>query len=210
MTDINLPLIMGAALVAMASPGPATIAIASTSMTNGRRYGLALASGVTSGSLFWSLAAALGMSGVMATNAWLFEILRYCGAAYLLYLAIKSARSALGSGKEAPAIDTPRRLTLRKTYFKGLAIHLSNPKAILFIGSIYALGLPRDASVADLATVVLALGLQSAAICHLYAMLFASTPIVAGYRKMRRALDGLFAMLFGLASIKILTASINQ
>ncbi|WP_119309520.1 LysE family translocator [Cohaesibacter haloalkalitolerans] len=210
MTDINLPLIMGAALVAMASPGPATLAIASTSMANGRRHGLALASGVTSGSLFWSLAAALGMGGVMATNAWLFEILRYCGAAYLLYLALKSARSALRRGKDAPAASAQQRLTLRKTYFKGLAIHLSNPKAILFIGSIYALGLPRDASIADLATVVLALGLQSAAICHLYAVLFASKPIVAGYRKMRRTLDGLFAMLFGFASIKILTASINQ
>lgn len=51
MTDINLPLILGAALIAMASPGPATLAIAGTSMANGRKHGLVLASGITSGSL---------------------------------------------------------------------------------------------------------------------------------------------------------------
>jgi threonine/homoserine/homoserine lactone efflux protein len=49
--DINLPLILLAALVASASPGPATLAIAGTSMASGRASGLALVSGITTGSL---------------------------------------------------------------------------------------------------------------------------------------------------------------
>src|SRR3546814_8375262 len=52
--DVNLTLILLAALIATASPGPATLAIAGTSMASGRRYGLALAASVMTGSLTWS------------------------------------------------------------------------------------------------------------------------------------------------------------
>ena len=103
--EVNLPLILLAALVATASPGPATLAIAGTSMASGRRYGLALAAGVTTGSLAWSVAAAAGLSVVMLANAWVFEAMRYAGAAYLLFLAFKSARSALRPAT-SPAMKT--------------------------------------------------------------------------------------------------------
>ncbi|NNC01068.1 LysE family transporter, partial [Corallococcus exiguus] len=92
---INLPIILSAAFVAAASPGPATLAIAGTSMQQGRKFGLALASGVTTGSLIWSVAASLGLGALMLANVWAFEALRYFGAAYLLFLAFKSAKSAL-------------------------------------------------------------------------------------------------------------------
>lgn len=94
MTDINLPLILFAALLAGASPGPATLTIAGTSMSSGRRAGLAVATGVTTGSFMWSFSAAFGLGAIMLANAWLFEIVRYAGAAYLGWLAIKSARAA--------------------------------------------------------------------------------------------------------------------
>ena len=95
MAEINLPLILVAAFIAVASPGPATLVIANTSMNSGRRYGLALASGITTGSLVWSISAAFGLGALMLANAWAFEIVRYFGACYLLYLAYKSVRSAL-------------------------------------------------------------------------------------------------------------------
>jgi len=95
---IHLTLIMVAAFIAVASPGPAVLAIAGTSMKAGRRSGLIFASGVTTGSLTWSVGAAAGLSAVMLANAWLIEAIRYFGAAYLLFLAFKSARSALTPG----------------------------------------------------------------------------------------------------------------
>jgi len=95
--SINLPVILMAAFLATASPGPATLAIAGTSMSQGRRKGLAMAAGITSGSWIWSVSAALGLGAVMLAHAWAIEIIRYVGACYLLYLAFKSARSALSS-----------------------------------------------------------------------------------------------------------------
>lgn len=201
---IHLSLILLAALIAVASPGPAVLAIAGTSMNAGRRAGLIFASGVTTGSLTWSIGAAAGLSAVMLANAWLIEAIRYFGAGYLLFLAFKSARSALTPGAALPqglAAAPPRR-----AFMRGLALHLTNPKAILFFGSLYSFGVPADATLADLALIVAAVGLQSAVVLHGYAILFSNETVVAGYLKLRRWFDGLFAVAFGYAGFKILTA----
>jgi len=206
-SEIDLPLILLAAFIATASPGPATLAIAGTSMTSGRRYGLALAAGVTCGSWTWSIAAALGMGALMSANAWAVEVIRYLGAFYLLFLAFKSARSAIaGSGDAAKYTDVS---SLKAAYAKGLALHLTNPKAILFFGALFAVGIPAGSSVTSLIMVVTAIGLQSLFVFHGYALLFSSAPMVTVYRKLRRLFEAAFAISFGIASFKILTTRWN-
>src|SRR5690606_21487192 len=124
--DINLPLILAAALMATGSPGPATLTIAGASMQSGRGFGLAVASGVSTGSLIWSVSAAFGLGTLMLANVWIFEIIRYCGAAYLLYLAFRSAKSALTPGDlEA---RSAAYASMKHAYARGLALHLTNPK----------------------------------------------------------------------------------
>ena len=205
--DINLPLILFAAFVASVSPGPATLAIAGTSMTSGRRYGLALASGITTGSLMWSVGAAAGLSAVMLANAWAFEAMRYVGAGYLLFLGFKSARSALTPGElQTRRVRAP---SLRAAYGKGLALHLTNPKAILFFGALYAVGVPHGAGAGELAMVILAVGAQSFILFHAYALLFSSAPMTAAYARLRRWFEAVFAVAFAAAGLKILTARLN-
>ncbi|MBS0246185.1 MAG: LysE family translocator [Proteobacteria bacterium] len=205
---IHLTLIMLAALIAVASPGPAVLAIAGTSMNAGRRSGLVFASGVTTGSLTWSIGAAAGLSAVMLANAWLIEVVRYFGAGYLLFLAFKSARSALTPGNAAPQGLTAA--PPRRAFVRGLTLHLTNPKAILFFGSLYSFGVPADATVADLALIVAAVGIQSAIVLHGYALLFSNPTVVAGYLKLRRWFDGVFAVAFGYAGYKILSAKLQS
>lgn len=204
---IHLPLILAAAFLATASLGPATLTIAGTAMASGRKLALALAFGVMTGSLVWSIGGALGLSALMFANAWVFEAMRYFGAAYLLYLAYRSARSAVkpdALGPQAMAVSSAR-----KAYVKGLALHLTNPKAILFFGSLYSVGIPPTATAADLATVIVAIGIQSFLILHGYALLFSSEKIARGYARMRRWFDGTFALAFGYAGLKILTAKLR-
>lgn len=205
--SLNLPMILLAALVATASPGPATLTIAGTSMHSGRAHGLALASGVTTGSLMWSVGAAAGLGALMLTHAWILEAIRYAGAAYLLYLAWRSARSALSRG-DLKAIDIATT-TAAQAYRRGLALHLTNPKAILFFGSLYAIGIPHDAPPAALALVIGAVGLQSAIVFHLYALLFSSRAIARVYLRLRRGFEAAFAVAFGIAGFKVLTARLT-
>jgi threonine efflux protein len=205
--DINLPLILIAALVAGASPGPATLAIAGTSMASDRASGLSLALGITTGSLMWSISAALGLGAIMLANAWIFEVIRYFGAAYLMYLAYKSARSAISSKEINVKSMTGNKRTL---FTKGLLLHVTNPKAILFFGSLYSLGVPAGSSIQDLVIVISAVGIQSFIIFHGYAILFSSKAMTRFYLRLRRWFEGAFAVGFGAASFKILTARIQS
>ncbi len=207
MSDINLPVILFAAFLAAGSPGPATLAIAGTSMSSGRRSGLALASGVTTGSFIWSVSAAFGLGALMAANAWVFEVIRYVGAGYLAWLAVKSARSAWLGNKlvaKTMALATPRR-----AYAKGLALHLTNPKAVLFFGALYAIGVPPGTPPSELITVILAVGIQSAVMFHIYAMIFSSKPMTAAYTSAKRWFEGVFALAFGAIAFKVFTARIG-
>ncbi len=206
-TEVNLFLILAAAFITTASPGPATLAIAGTSMNSGRLSGLAIASGVTTGSLIWSVSAALGLGTLMLANAWAFEIARYLGAGYLLYLAFKSARSALRPG--GLPLQGSIATSLPAAYGKGLALHITNPKAIFFFGSLFAIGMPANASVQDLALVIGAVGIQSFLVFHGYALLFSSPPMMAGYARLRRWFEAVFALVFGAAGIKILTTDLD-
>ena len=202
--DVNLPLILLAALIAVASPGPATLALAGTSMASGRASGLALAAGITTGSLTWSVAAAMGLGAVMLAHVWIFEMVRYFGAAYLAY---KAARSALSSKDLATKSFAGGK---RSLYAKGLALHLTNPKAILFFGSLFSLGVPAGTGVQDLMIVIAAVGVQSALVFHGYALLFSSQSMTRIYLKLRRGFEGAVAVGFGAASVKILTARIQS
>jgi threonine efflux protein len=205
-TEINLPLILVAAFVATVSPGPATLAIAGTSMNSGRKYGLALASGVFTGSMIWSVSAAFGLGAIMLANSWAFEIARYVGASYLIYLAFLSARSALRPGQSTvQGLNVP---SARSAWVKGLALHLTNPKAILFFGSLFSIGIPGNANPEALAIVIGAVGLQSFLVFHLYALVFSGPRIISVYTKLRRWFDALFALGFGAAGGKILTTSL--
>lgn len=195
-------LLLVAAFLSTASPGPSTLMIAGTSMQQGRVFGLVTASGVLAGSLFWSSAAAMGMGTLMMRHAWLMEAMRYAGAAYLLYLAWRSARSALRPAMEQS--PPPMVASLRGAFLRGLALHLTNPKPILFFGSLYAIGLPAGITGLGLASVVAALGLQSGLIFFVYAMLFSTPAVARGYTRMRRGFEATFAAMFGFAGIKVL------
>lgn len=205
---INLWLILGAGLMASGTPGPANVAIAGTSMNMGRRIGLALASGVTTGSLMWSIAAASGLSALMLANAWAIEAIRYAGAGYLLFLGLKSARSVLSP--KQPLLTGVSTSSPRRAYTRGLAILLTNPKAIFFFGSIYSLAVPPTATVRELAVVVVFVGIQSALIFHGYAMLFSSAVMARAYVRARRWFETVFAVAFILLGLKILSAKLQS
>jgi threonine/homoserine/homoserine lactone efflux protein len=188
------------------SPGPATLSIAGTSMAHGRRTGVIFSLGICAGSACWGLAAALGMSAVMMANVWLFEAIKYIGAAYLLFLALKSLQSAFS--EKAALSKRSYGGTARQVFVKGALIHLTNPKAVLGWGAIFAIMVPVQSNVSVLLGMYLFL--LSASICVFvgYAFLFSTDKVVALYQRMRSIFELVFAGFFGFASIKILTAKL--
>lgn len=82
-------------VIAAGSPGSSMLRIMDVAMNHGRRAGLALATGVNSGSLFWGLSAATGVSALLARYAQALIVLKILGGIYLLYLAFRSAPQPL-------------------------------------------------------------------------------------------------------------------
>lgn len=194
-------------LLAGGSPGPATLGIAGTAMASGRPPALAFALGILAGSAAWGIAAALGLSAIMLANAWIFEIIRYAGALYLGWLAVKALMRAFKGGDAAHG--TPFSGSAANLFAKGAAIHLTNPKAILSWGSIYAIVAPAEATLAMLLGYFALLYLGSILIFIGYAFLFSSAQVVRAYGRASRWFDLAFAGFFGFASIKILTARLQ-
>lgn len=201
MADIHYWLIISAALIACASPGPATLAISSTALDGGRPHALAVAAGIWSGSLIWSISAAFGLGAIMLANAWLFELFRYLGAGYLLYLSYRSFRSMLQSSALFAA--TASQGALVAAYRRGLLIHLTNPKAVLFFGALYSLMLSPQTSVAALVSVIAVVSCTNGVVFFGYALLFSNARVRRGYDQSRRFFDALFAGFFAFAGIKV-------
>lgn len=196
------PILLGWA-VAVASPGPAVLAIVGASMGRGRGNGMALAFGVWGGSLCWALVAGLGLSAAMMVHVWLLTTLRYVGAAYLLFLAAKSARAALSSGMTKVSA---RDESLRASWLRGLTIHLTNPKAVLIWGSLYAVIVPAGSAPVALLQVGVSCLAVSFSVMMVMALLFSTRIIAQSYLRAHRVFEGAFAVLFGFAALKVLSA----
>lgn len=200
--EIQLPIILMAAFIGAASPGPATLGIAGVSMASGRGPGVAMALGVVTGSLMWSFSAALGLGAIMLANAWMFEVIRYIGVCYLMYLAYNSAKAAVSNSETAiPALANK---TLSGAYRRGLFLHLTNPKAILFFGSLYSIGVPPGTPLSGVMVVFLSVGALSATIFVGYGVLFSSAAFARAYSRLHRLFNSVFALAFGSAGVKIL------
>ncbi|WP_299780928.1 LysE family translocator [uncultured Roseobacter sp.] len=207
MITVQFAAIWVAWLLAGGSPGPATMGIAGTAMSAGRTSALAFALGILAGSASWGIAAALGLSAIMLANAWIFEMIRYAGALYLGWLAFKALRRA--ASPQGAAMGTPFSGSGRTLFMKGAAIHITNPKAILSWGSIYAIVAPPDATPAMLFGYFALLYAGSILIFIGYALLFSSAKVVRAYARAQRWFDLAFAGFFGFASFKILTARLQ-
>jgi threonine/homoserine/homoserine lactone efflux protein len=118
-----------AAILLLLTPGPAVLYIVARSLEQGRIAGLTSACGITTGTLVHVLAAALGLSALLASSALAFAIVKYAGAGYLIYIG---ARRIL-SGTDTPVaqIELPRR-SLGRLYRDGFVVNLLNPKTALF------------------------------------------------------------------------------
>jgi threonine/homoserine/homoserine lactone efflux protein len=128
MPDAGSFAVFAAASLALAVvPGPAVLYIVAQSVHSGRRAGIVSAFGVSTGGMFHVLAAVVGLSAVLAASAEAFTVVKLLGAAYLVYLGIRTllSRDDRIAGRDAEP-------TLSSTYRRGVVVNVLNPKTALF------------------------------------------------------------------------------
>jgi threonine/homoserine/homoserine lactone efflux protein len=126
----DLPLFVLSGLLLNIMPGPDSLLIMTRSATQGWRAGSAAAFGIGAGTLVHIVAAALGLSAVLSTSAAAFTVVKFLGAAYILYLAFGLMKSTKHGEQAVPAALAP--LPYRKIFAQGFLTNVLNPKVALF------------------------------------------------------------------------------
>jgi homoserine/homoserine lactone efflux protein len=111
-------------IVLLLTPGPIVTLVISTSATRGVRAGLVTVAGTSTGNAALLAAIALGLNWVLTHTAYLFELLRWAGVAYLIFLGVRAWRSA-GEAQPPAAGDQVH-------FTRGFLVALSNPKTLAF------------------------------------------------------------------------------
>jgi threonine/homoserine/homoserine lactone efflux protein len=129
MPDASTFLLFAAASLAfLAIPGPSVFYIVTRSLAQGRRAGVTSMLGVQAGGLVHVVAAAIGVSALIASSATAFTIVKYAGAAYLIVLGIRKLRSR----GEEEELELGGPASGRRLFWQGAIVNLLNPKTALF------------------------------------------------------------------------------
>jgi RhtB (resistance to homoserine/threonine) family protein len=131
-------------VLAIVSPGPNLLIVARTALSGPRGSGIAVSLGIAAGAAVWSSSVLLGLNVVFTHFAWLYGVLKLLGGIYLAYIGIRlwitAKRPLLDTGAHrAAAYDAWSAFGL------GLITNLTNPKAAIFYGSVFAAFLAPEA-----------------------------------------------------------------
>jgi threonine/homoserine/homoserine lactone efflux protein len=190
----NLALTYAAFFLAVASPGPSNLVVMATAMERGRSAGAILALGVTAGSLTWGILAAIGVTGLIVAHPGALYAIKIVGGLYLLFLAWRSARSAMRVEMPPPKAAVSGRRSFLRGYLSWTAI--------------IALGLRPDTPPVVLYAIIAGCMLISLGINQFYAVLFSTASMISGYRRIRRKAEACLAAFFTFASFKLLTSQL--
>lgn len=140
---LSILALLGAIAAGAASPGPSFLFVVRTAVAGSRKEGLAAAAGMGLGAVVFAVLVLGGLHALLMALGDFFVLLQVAGAAYLIYLAAE-----LWHGARSKIQDVVCRAkapnSLRNAFIKALLIQLSNPKAVVVYGSIFAALLPKQ------------------------------------------------------------------
>lgn len=181
----------------------------SKTLTLGRKAGIAAVLGATTGLIIHTILAAIGISALLAASATAFTVLKFVGAAYLIWLAIQALRKGTSLTLEAAESKTQ---PFRRVWLQGLGVNILNPKIVLF----FVTFLPQFVSASDphATAKLLFFGgyfvLLGMPICVLMVLgAGAFSRFLKSSPAFMRAFDWLFAGIMGTFALKLLVAKAN-
>ena len=183
-------------IVALVTPGPDFFFVSQTAVSRSRREAMMGVLGITGGVMVWSGVALLGLNLILEKMAWLHNIIMIGGGLYLCWMGYQMLRSALKKEKvtqELPAVELAHG---GRSFLKGLLTNLSNPKAIIYFGSVFSLFVSNDVGSAERWGLFVMIALETFAWFTIVASLFALPQMRRGYQRLAKWIDGVAGALF--------------
>lgn len=200
----------GAFAVIAASPGPAILSLAATSMAGGARAGGPYALGLAAGLVVWGTAVAAGLGAVVTASPPMLFALKTLGGLYLLHIGWKSLRAAASA--ETNLRPAAVRCSAGRLFRRGAALNLLNPKAAIAWAAVLALAAPAGeaAAAAQLAVAAAVCIVLAFAVNVGYALLFSSPPARAAYAGAGRCIEGVAAAVFAAFGASLLWDALRR
>lgn len=189
-------------LAAAISPGPAVLLAARTGLREGFRRGTWLAVGIGLGACIWALAALFGLAVLFKLAPTLLTVLKFAGAAYLFWLAVKMWRHA----PRPMAAALPEEISARSNLglvWQGIATQLANPKPAVFFGTIFLTFVPADAPGWAYPVILGIIFFNDAGWNVIVARIFSLARTRAAYLNLKCTIERVFGGLLALLGLKL-------
>lgn len=190
-------------LIGALSPGPAVALLLGIATGQGRGAAMITTTGIALGSATINVLTVLGVGLLLSQTAWAMTILRFLGAAYLLWLAWGALGKAIAPPKVA--MTTTVRASATRLFMTGYLLQVTNPKAIAFWLAIAAVGATANAGPGIIAAFVMG-GFLISFLCHgAWAVVLSAAPFRTAYHKARRWVEGALGIFFAVFAYKLVT-----
>ena len=205
-TILTLLTILAVLAVGVVSPGPSFILVARTAVAVSRSAAVSAAFGMATGATFLAVAALLGLNALLHQVPSAYLALKFVGGFYLLYLGVKTWRGAKLPISIAHDVGGPTR-SRQRHFWLSAATMLSNPKAAVQYGVIFAAMLPQSSS--PTLSVALPLGVFTleASWYLIVALALSATKPRDAYVKSKAAMDRTVGIVMGLLGVKLLLST---
>ncbi|MCH1918722.1 LysE family translocator [Shewanella sp. A3A] len=190
------------------APGPDSLLIMAKTGARGWRAGSVTTFGICSGMFVHIVAAALGLSALLASSALAFTVIKIAGGAYLIYMGVKALLSKASSNSGAPTVNASQ--SYRQMYLQGFMTNALNPKVALFFLAFVPQFIAHDASNKALAFIILGLifCINSLIYCHILVGLTAiARQKIKSNGKITAILNKVLGTLFISLGVKLALAS---
>ncbi|WP_044874244.1 LysE family transporter [Pseudomonas sp. LFM046] len=195
--------ISGVLVLSVVSPGPNFAIVTSTATLRSRRAGVATGLGLAAASATWALLAVAGLGLIVMQVEWVYAGIKLAGAAYLIWIG---AKMIFGARKPQATTSDALESSAFAAARKGYLVSMTNPKALAFYGSIFAVMVPAHAPDWFYAAIVaIAAGVSGLWYCGM-AVLFSSPAVRGGFMRFKAVFETLMGVfLVGLGGRLLLS-----
>ncbi|HDW7096795.1 TPA: threonine export protein RhtC [Yersinia enterocolitica] len=183
-------------LVALMSPGPDFFFVSQTAASRSRREAMMGVTGISLGIVVWAGVALMGLNLILQKMAWLHQIIMVGGGLYLCWMGwqlLKSARSKRDTSEPEVQVALPAR---GRTFLRGFLTNLSNPKAVIYFGSVFSLFVGDNVAAGARWGLFVLIVAETFVWFSIVACVFALPVMRRGYQRLSKWIDGLAGVLF--------------
>lgn len=183
-------------LIALMSPGPDFFFVSQTAASRSRREAMMGVLGISLGIVVWAGVALMGLHLILQKMAWLHQIIMVGGGIYLCWMGWQLLRSARAQQTQPAAEAQVALPKAGRSFIRGFLTNLSNPKAVIYFGSVFSLFVGDSVGAGARWGLFLLIVAETFVWFSLVAVVFALPAMRRGYQRLAKWIDGLAGVLF--------------